>query len=408
MNSVSGKLIWKSHSASLTLIIAVLLAIPLISCGGSEPVSTSTSSPSTAPDVSQPTTPATEPSGFHAVDVDGHSLNLPDGFTVIRWVTGRDALRMMAATDDGLLLVTEMGKGNVLGFRLADENPEAITIVSGLSRPSGIAFHDGAVWVAEVTKVTRYPYNGNGSVGDGETVISSLPSGGHGTRTIGFGPDGKLYLAIGSSCNVCEEDDERRAAILRFNADGSGEELFASGLRNTVGFTWNPETGDLWGVDNGRDGLGDDLPPEEVNIILQGKNYGWPYCYGSWQVNPEFVDDRQRARFCEATEPPSVEMQAHSAPLGLRFLSDPAWPAAWQGNLFIAFHGSWNRSEPTGYKVVRVDREGRVSDFITGWLDEATGEAWGRPVDILFANNRMYISDDSSGSIYTVSGGEHG
>jgi glucose/arabinose dehydrogenase len=238
--------------------------------------------------------------------------------------------------------------------------------------------------------------------GEGETVISGLPSGGHGTRTIGFGPDGKLYLAIGSSCNVCEEDDERRAAILRFNADGSDQELYASGLRNTVGFTWNPMNGELWGVDNGRDGLGDDLPPEEVNNILQGKNYGWPYCYGSWQVDPEFEDDRQQARFCEATEPPLVEMQAHSAPLGLRFLSDPAWPAAWQGNLFIAFHGSWNRSVPTGYKVVRVDREGRVEDFITGWLDEDSGDAWGRPVDILFANNRMYISDDSSGSIYMV------
>lgn len=337
--------------------------------------------------------------------MDGHTLTIPNGLTVARWVTGRDGLRMMAATGDGFLLVTEKEKGNVLGFRLTDENPEAITVIRGLSRPSGIAFHDGAVWVAEEKEVTKYPYSGAGSVGDGETVISGLPSGGHNTRTIGFGPDGRLYLAIGSSCNVCEEDDERRAAILRFNADGSGEELFAAGLRNTVGFTWNPVTGELWGVDNGRDGLGDDLPPDEVNVIMQGKNYGWPYCYGSRQVNPEFEDDPQKARFCEATEPPEVEMQAHSAPLGLRFLGDPAWPAAWQGNLFIAFHGSWNRSVPTGYKVVRVERDGRVSDFITGWLDEETGKAWGRPVDILFANNRMYISDDSSGSIYVVQPG---
>jgi len=336
------------------------------------------------------------------VAIDGHSLTLPEGFTVSRWVSGHDALRMMALTGDGILLVTEMGKGNVLGFRLADRNPQAMTVASGLSRPSGIAFHDSSVWVAEETKVIRYPYEGDGRLGDPETVISGLPSGGHGTRTIGFGPDGKLYLAIGSSCNVCEEDDERRAAILRFNADGSGQELFASGLRNTVGFTWQPGTGDMWGVDNGRDGLGEDLPPEEVNILLQGKNYGWPYCYGSFQVNPEFIGDRQRARFCEATEPPAVEMQAHSAPLGLRFLSDPAWPVAWQGDLFIAFHGSWNRQVPTGYKVVRVDRNRQANDFITGWLDEESGKAWGRPVDILFTNNKMFISDDASGSIYIV------
>lgn len=393
----------KLHLIVTGFAVAIFLSILLVSCGGSEPETTG--GPATATETSPPATTSTDSTGFHSVAIDDHSLTLPDSLTISRWVTGRDGLRMMAATGDGYLLVTEMEKGNVLAFRLADENPEATTVARGLSRPSGIAFHDGAVWVAEVTEVTKYPYSGGGKVGDGDTVISGLPSGGHGTRTIGFGPDGKLYLAIGSSCNVCEEDDERRAALLRFNSDGSGEELFASGLRNTVGFTWNPATGELWGVDNGRDGLGDDLPPEEVNNILQGKNYGWPYCYGSWQVDPEFEDDRQQARFCEATEPPVVLMQAHSAPLGLRFLSEPAWPAAWQGDLFIAFHGSWNRSEPTGYKVVHVDSDGKVNDFLEGWLDEETGEAWGRPVDILFANNRMYISDDSGGSIYIVQPG---
>ncbi|MDO8735944.1 MAG: PQQ-dependent sugar dehydrogenase [Thermoleophilia bacterium] len=383
-------------------LLGIFLSIPLVACGGVEPATTSNGVPATATGASQQATTSTDPTGSHTVAIDGHTLTLPDGFTISRWVTGRDGLRMMAVTDDGYLLVTEMGKGNVLGFRLTDENPEAITVISGLKRPSGIAFHDGSVWVAEETKVSRYPYNAGGSVGDGETVISGLPSGGHGTRTIGFGPDGKLYLAIGSSCNVCEEEDDRRAAILRFNADGSGQELFSSGLRNTVGFTWNPATGEMWGVDNGRDGLGDDLPPDEVNIIMQGKVYGWPWCYGSFQVNPEFADDQQRARFCEATEPPVVEMQAHSAPLGLRFLSESAWPTAWKGDLFIAFHGSWNRSDPTGYKVVRVDRSRQVIDFVTGWLDERTGSAWGRPVDIMFANNKMYISDDASGSIYIV------
>ena len=188
----------------------------------------------------------------------------------------------------------------------------------------------------------------------------------------------------------------------RYNIDGSGGELIASGLRNTVGFTWDP-AGELWGTDNGRDNIGDDLPPDEVNIITPGKNYGWPFCYGAGVVNPEYADDPQRVSFCESTEPPAVELQAHSAPLGLRFLEDPAWPPEWQDNLFIAFHGSWNRTQPTGYKVVRVDRDRQVSDFITGWLDPNSGDYWGRPVDIIFANNKMYISDDFSGSIYEVS-----
>lgn len=342
------------------LAISILISISLVSCGDAEPAPATEALPSTAP--------STNPSGTHSVAIDGRSLNLPEGYTIKRWVSGRGSLRMMAPTNDGYLLVTETSKGNVLAFRLADENPQAVAVVRGLKNPSGVAFHDGFIWVADETQVSKYRYEGEERAGDPETV-TELPDGGHGTRTIGFGADGKLYLTIGSSCNVCEEDDSRRAAMLRFNADG----------------------------------IGDDLPPEEVNIIRQGKNYGWPYCYGSWQVNPEYADDQLKARFCEATEPPVVEMQAHSAPLGLCFLTGPGWPAEWQRNLFVAFHGSWNRTVPTGYKVVRIGEDKQVNDFITGWLDEKTGKAWGRPVDILFVNNKMYVSDDAGGSIYRVS-----
>jgi len=375
--------------------LALLLATVLIGCGGEPAIG-----PETSPDAQ--TTSTGEASGTHQVSIDGHSLTLPDGLTVTRWVSGHDALRMMAETSDGMLLVTEMAKGNVLAFPLADDNPQPATVVSGLSTPSGIAFSNGVLYVAETEQVSTYPYLGSGRVGPQSLIIPDLPSGGHSTRTIGIGPDNKIYVAIGSSCNICEETDPRRAAMSRYNIDGSGGEVIAGGLRNTVGFTWHPVTGEIWGTDNGRDNIGDDLPPDEVNIIIPGKNYGWPYCYGTFQVDPRYVDDTQRARFCESTWPPEVELQAHSAPLGPRFLSDPDWPAAWQDNLFIAFHGSWNRTVPTGYKVVRVDGDGQVSDFITGWRDEHTGEVWGRPVDILFANNKMYISDDYSGSIYVV------
>lgn len=375
------------------LIFAVLLFASLLpaSCGtGGTPSSGKTDSL------------VVPPTGTHTVAIDNHSLTIPEGFTITRWVTGQDSLRMMALTSDGLLLVTEMGEGNVLGFRLSEENPEPVTVISGLNKPSGITVDGDSIYIGEENQVSLYQYRGGGAVGEGRVIIPDLPAGGHFTRTVAVGPDHKLYLAVGSSCNVCEETDARRAALSRCNLDGSGCEVFASGLRNTVGFTWQPLTGEIWGVDNGRDGIGDDLPPDEVNIIIQGKNYGWPYCYSRFMVNPEYVEDREKARFCEATEPPAVELQAHSAPLGLRFLSDPVWPADYQQNLFIAFHGSWNRTVPTGYKVVRVDRDRRVTDFITGWLDEKTGKSWGRPVDILFVDNKMYITDDSSGSIYRV------
>ncbi len=342
----------------------------------------------------------TSTAGFHSVVIEDHTLTLPDGFTISRWVSGRGGLRMMAVTGDGYLLVTEMDKGNVLAFRLADRQPEAVTVVSGLENPSGIAVQAGFVYVAETSKITRYQYFGNGKIGAGEVIVPDLPADGeHITRTIGVGPDNRLYVTVGSSCNVCKEDDPRRAAMSRYNLDGSGGRVIATGLRNTVGFTWQPGSGQIWGVDNGRDNLGDNLAPDEVNVIQPGRNYGWPYCFGDRVADPAFSG---KEGFCRASEPPVLELQAHSAPLGLRFLADPSWPLAWQGNLFIAFHGSWNKTVPTGYKVVRVDDAHRVSDFITGWLDESTGQAWGRPVDIIFATGKMYISDDSSGSIYEV------
>jgi glucose/arabinose dehydrogenase len=389
--------ITSAQKKAVVCILGVVLLMALAACGDSQ----MTTSAGTQIDTGA-TGPVTNAAGTHTVAIDDHALTLPDGFTISRWASGRDGLRMMTVTDDGLLLVTEMGKGNVLGFRLEDEKPQAIIVIKGLDQPSGITIHDEFLFVAEETSVSRYEYRGDGAVGDRQVIIPDLPGGGHATRTIGVGPDNKLYLTVGSSCNLCEESDPRRAAMSRYNIDGTGGEVIAGGLRNTVGFTWHPATGEIWGTDNGRDNLGDDLPPDEVNIILPGKNYGWPYCYGDHKVNPEYEDDPVRARFCEATEPPAIELQAHSAPLGLRFLTEPAWPSAWQDNLFIAFHGSWNRKVPTGYKVVRVDRNRQVSDFITGWLDQQSGSAWGRPVDIFFANNKMYISDDSSGSIYVV------
>jgi len=341
-----------------------------------------------------------EPEQMATQEVAGETLTLPDDFAVTLFASGRGKLRMMAITADNYLLVTEMDRGNVLAYPLTGASSEPVTLVSGLRSPSGVAFHNNEVWVAEETRVTKYPYQGNGRVGDQTVVIPAFPDGGHGTRTIGFGLDGKLYVTIGSSCNVCEEKDQRRAAMVRYNADGTGEEIFAEGLRNTVPFIWHPESGEIWGADNGRDLIGDDVPPEEINIIKQSKHYGWPYCYGRGVPNPEFPD---KAEFCQSTEFPIVEMQAHSAPLGMRFYEDGNWPDRYDLNLFIGFHGSWNRTDPTGYKIVRVDRDLKVHDFITGWQEKPLNRVWGRPVDILFFDDDMYVTDDFAGRIFKVS-----
>lgn len=233
-----------------------------------------------------------------------------------------------------------------------------------------------------------------------------LPAGGnHFSRSIGFGPDGKLYVSIGSSCNVCIEKDPRRAKIYVSNPDGTDVRQFASGLRNSVFFTWHPKTREMWATDMGRDLLGDNIPPEEVNILRDGGFYGWPYCYGA-NVNDRSFDSSDTAqKKCAESIPPHITFQAHSAPLGLTFIPD-SWPKAYRGDVLVSYHGSWNRSEPTGYKIVRFDLDSafqntQESDFLTGFLQG--GGAIGRPVDVLFdAKGILYISDDKSGVIYRV------
>ena len=246
----------------------------------------------------------------------------------------------------------------------------------------------------------------DGNVGEREVTVENLPTepgrDDHVSRTIGFNSAGKMYVSVGSSCNVCVEQDRRRAAILEFNSDGSNYRLFAEGIRNAVGFVFHPVTGEIWATENGRDYLGEDLPPDEINILQEENHYGWPYCYGEQISDPEFND----ARFCATTKPSVHDIQAHSAPLGLRFIQSTQFPEEWDGDLLVAYHGSWNRREPTGYKVVRLDVEGDAivgeEDFISGWL-KRDGSVLGRPVDLIFDSaGALYISDDKSGFIYRV------
>lgn len=333
-------------------------------------------------------------------------LRTVPGARVSVFAAGIEGARFMAEDADGVLFVSVPSDGTVLALPDRDRDGAAddtIVFARGLKRPHGLAFTDGELLVAETGRVIALRDDDGDLKADFRKIITDdVPSGGgHWTRTVVIGPDRAIYVAAGSSCNSCVEDDRRRAAVLRFT--GNRAEVFASGLRNTVGLEFHPKTGALWGVDNGRDMLGDDLPPEEVNLIERGRDYGWPYCYGNRVPDPELGSPER----CEKTTPPEVEMQAHSAPLGVAFGYGLDFPKMIKDSLLVAFHGSWNRSVPTGYKVVAVPFNdkglpaGKPFDVMTGWHDGR--EAWGRPVDVLAGRDgAMYVSDDHAGAVYRV------
>lgn len=331
-----------------------------------------------------------------AVSVRAQTVHVPSGFQVSVFADGLRGVRTLKMGPDGLLYAVQSRPGRIVRLDPSDGGEEEV--VDDLQRPYGLAFHDGWMYVGETHRVVRFR---GPEYRAAEVVVPDLPTGGHWTREIAFGPDGLLYLSVGSNCNVCEESDPRRAAVTRYRPDGSGEEIVARGLRNSAGLAFHPETGELWASQNERDMLGDDLPPEEINILADGTDFGWPYCYGRRIPNPEY-GDRNR---CGSTTPPALEMQAHSAPLGMVFYDGDAFPEEYHGDLFVAFHGSWNRTEPTGYKLVRVRVEnGRPvdqEDFATGWLDG--GDVSGRPVyPEVGPDGSLFLSDDGGGRIYRI------
>ncbi|MDP3766018.1 MAG: PQQ-dependent sugar dehydrogenase [Nanoarchaeota archaeon] len=282
---------------------------------------------------------------------------------------------------------------------------EVIKVVDDLNKPHGLAFLDNYMYVANEDSVIKVKLNDNlrADISTKE-FITDLPKGGHWTRTIRI-KDNSLYISIGSSCNVCNEQDERRASIIKCNLDGSDCKNFAKGIRNAVGFAFHPETGKMYATENSRDYLGDDLPPDEINIVEEGKNYGWPICYGKNIHDDDFDKNVDIRNPCiEPFETPSfVDISAHSAPLGLAFNFGNNFPEEYKGDLFVAYHGSWNRKVPTGYKIVRIDMGTKqVNDFATGWLSPEN-KVLGRPVDIIFdKDGSMYVSDDNAGVIYRI------
>lgn len=340
-------------------------------------------------------------------------IRVPEGFSISRWATGLHNARMLRSTPAGDLLVSRPRDGAVtLLERDADGDgaPDGRReLLSGLDRPHGLDFHEGWLYVAETDAVARVRFDPEtrSVAGELERVVTGLPGGGnHWTRTLRFGPEGWMYVSIGSSCNVCEEEDPRRATLMRFRPDGSEGEIFASGLRNTVGFDWRPADGALYGTDNGRDLLGNDRPPDELNRIVRGGFYGWPYAWGRRQPDPDHGPGH--AELVRESRPPVHAFQAHVAPLGIVFLRGAHWPPAYRGAALVALHGSWNRTEKVGYEVVSLHWGARGSirerKFVTGF--ERDEDVIGRPVDVAEGpDGAVYVSDDYTGSIYRVAHG---
>jgi len=346
-----------------------------------------------------------------AGDLPLDSISLPPGFEISVYASGVMNARQMALSPSGVVYVGSRSAGNV--YAVVDKDGDfsadrVVTIASGLEMPSGVAFRDGALYVAAVSKVLRFDGIDSKLDDPPEPVVvrDDFPSDRHhGWKFIAFGPDGKLYVPVGAPCNICEPEKEIYASITRMDADGANREVFAHGIRNSVGFAWHPKTGDLWFTDNGRDWLGDDRPPDELNRAPKaGMHFGYPYCHGGDIEDPDFGSKGVCAKYT----PPAQKLGPHVAGLGPLFYTGEMFPAEYRNQLFIAEHGSWNRSTPIGYRVtlVRIDGERATSYdvFAQGWLPgEDEDEAWGRPVALLqLPDGSVLLSDDRSGTIYRI------
>jgi glucose/arabinose dehydrogenase len=339
------------------------------------------------------------------------TLKLPPGYSISVYADNVPNARSMTLGPGGTLFVGTRTAGNV--YAVVDVNKDqkadkVVTLASGLDMPNGVAVRNGSLFVAEVSRILRFD-NIEAALDKPPApvvVTDNYPKDRHhGWKFIAFGPDGWLYVPVGAPCNVCERPDARYSSISRIRPDGSGAEVFAGGVRNTVGFDWHPVTRELWFTDNGRDMLGDDLPPDELNVApATGLHFGFPYCHGGTIADPEFGAKRP----CSEFAPPARTLGPHVAALGMRFYTGSMFPAALRNQIFIAEHGSWNRSTPIGYRVMKVTLSGnRVTGyepFVEGWLQGR--KPWGRPVDVLvMPDGALLVSDDLAGAIYRIAYG---
>jgi glucose/arabinose dehydrogenase len=354
-------------------------------------------------------------------------IKLPPGFKIEVYASGVPNARQLVLGSKGTVFVGSRNKpAGDLVRALVDKNgdhkaDQVLTIAKGLNEPNGVAFHNGSLYVAEISRILRFDGIESRLESPGEPVVvtDALPRDTHhGQKFIAFGPDGLLYVPVGAPCNICdkEKEDPRYASILRMKADGSGVEIFASGVRNTVGFDWHPRTRELWFTDNGRDNMGDDVPRDELNTApRKGLHFGYPFCHQGDVSDPEFG----KARACSAFQPPARPLDAHVAAIGMRFYTGRMFPEEYRNQIIIAEHGSWNRSTPQGYRLSLVKLDGNkvvsYTRFAEGWLrglkpapagNAMVGDVWGRPADVLvMPDGALLVSDDRAGVVYRISYG---
>ncbi len=372
-----------------------------------------------------------EPAAGTNIEVTGHSfvpekmnfssellemLSLPDGFEINVFAMDLKNPRIMAVGGDGTVYVTELAENNTIA--LNDTNGDGTAdqrraVVSGIDHLHGIAVQGDRLYLATPTELYVAQIGQDGEVGEPQILVDGLPDGGqHPNRTLHVGPDGKIYLSVGSSCNVCPEPEPEHATILEIDADGSSRRIYASGLRNTIGFAMNPVTGEIWGMDQGSDWRGDDVPPEELNRIIEGRHYGWPWCFGKMQVDQvisQKPENMTKEEFCAETEPSVLEYQAHSSPIQLVFYNGTQFPEEYRNDAFLTLRGSWNRRPAVGYKVVRIlfDEAGQPTgfeDFLTGFLANNGTAFFARPAGLAVGKDgSLLVGDDTNGVIYRVS-----
>ena len=337
------------------------------------------------------------------------SIKMPKGFSISVFAEVENA-RSMTISPGGTLFVSTKDEDKIYAVKDADGDGKADKkwiIASKLNMPNGVAFKDGDLYVAEISRIHKFTdiESKLDAPGKSQIIYDKYPTDAHhGWKYIAFGPDGKLYVPVGAPCNICEQKDPY-ASITRMNADGTGMEVFVRGVRNSVGFTWHPVSKNMWFTDNGRDMLGDDVPPCELNTVTQmGQHFGYPYCHGGFVKDTEYGDKKPCSDFVK----PAQNLGAHVAPLGLKFYTGAMFPPEYQNQIILAEHGSWNRSKKSGYKLslVKVDANGKAisyTTFASGWMDDATQKVWGRPGDVLvLKDGSMLVSDDQAGVVYRI------
>jgi glucose/arabinose dehydrogenase len=393
-------------------VLATILVILMTACTSKQIQQTQIPETDKSPTSAQIAGNIFKPAVVKASDSLIQQLKVPTGFTVTKFAGELGKPRIIAVDSAGHIYVSDREAGVVM--KLEDKNGDGKSdeqkTVATIRQAHGLAIHQQKLFITSVTEIFVCDILPDGTLSTPRLIIKDLPDGGqHPNRTIAIGPDNLLYISVGSTCNACDEPNKINATMLRANLDGTNQKVFAKGLRNTIGYAWHPQTKELWSMDHGIDWLGDDEQKEEVNLLKENGNYGWPYIFGEGKYNPgdRPPGDTTYEQYLKLTTLPTLTYDAHAAPMQWSFYDGALFPADYRHDAFIAMHGSWNRAEPKGYKLVHLEFESgkpvKFNDFLTGFLVDGNKAVFGRPVGVAVSKDgALLVSDDVGGVIYRI------